>query len=329
MDSSTASVVVSTTNVTAFDLIFSATFLAAVIRMTTPILLASLGGLITGRAGIMNIALEGIMLWAALIGVLVTGYTKNILSDPLRLLLALLAGIGVGVFLAIMMAIFSIKLKANITLAGIAINMFSSGATVFLLYFLTGDKGSSASVPSIKFPSWDIPLIKDIPFIGQVISGQNILTYVAFLCVIIVYLLMFKTPTGLRLRAVGENPDAAESVGIKVNNIKYLALILSGVFAGLGGLFMSIGYTNSFVRDMVAGRGFIAMSAQNLGRSHPIGAMIASFIFGAADALANNLQALTIPQQLLATLPYVTTLLALFVYSIARARKINKMKAQR
>lgn len=307
MDSSTASVVVSTTSITAFDLIFSATFLAAVIRMTTPILFASLGGLITGRAGVMNIALEGIMLWSALIIVVITGYTKNLMPDAMRLLLGLIGGIAVGVFIALLLAVFSIKLKANIILGGIAINMFASGSTVFLMYVLTGDKGSTASIPSIKFPSWDIPLIKDIPFLGEVISGQNILTYLAFISVVIVYLLMFKTPTGLRLRAVGENPHAAESVGIKVNSIKYLSLVLSGVFAGLGGMYMSAGYIYGFMRDMTAGRGFIALSAQNLGRSHPIGAMIASFIFGLADALANNLQALTIPQQLLAMLPYVTT----------------------
>ena len=324
-----SSVVSAAASVTVVDLIFSATFLAAVIRMTTPILFAALGGLITGRAGVMNIALEGIMLWSALIGVIVSGYTKGLMPDWARLLLALVAGLAVGILIAVMLAIFSIKLKANIILGGIAINMFASGSTVFLMFVLTGDKGSTASIPSIAFPKWDIPLIKDIPFLGEVLSGQNLLTYLAFLSVVFVYLLMFKTPTGLRLRAVGENPDAAESVGIKVNNIKYLSLILSGVFAGLGGLYMSMAYIYGFMRDMVAGRGFIALSAQNLGRSHPIGAMIASFIFGTADALANNLQALTIPQQLLATLPYATTLLALFVYSIARARKINKMKAQR
>ena len=140
---------------------------------------------------------------------------------------------------------------------------------------------------------------------------------------------MFKTATGLRIRAVGENPNAAESVGIKVNNIKFLALGMSGLLASMGGIFMGMGYINGFTRDFTSGRGFIAMSAQNLGRAHPVGTLFASLIFGIADASANVLQALKMPKELLQMVPYVVTLLALLVFSIYQARKANKIRAQR
>lgn len=325
-----------TTSVTPMDLIFSATFLFTVIRMTTPILFAALGGLITNRCGVMNIALEGMMLCSALTGVLISGgillATKDANghgNEALAIILAVIGGLIVGVGIALMLATFAIKLKADIILSGIALNTFSSGITVFIMFCLTGDKGGTASLRSAKVPDLVIPLVKDIPFVGEVLSGHSVLTYLAFVMVAVVYILMFKTSTGLRIRAVGENENAAESVGIKVNNIKFLALGMSGFLAALGGMYMGMSYITGFTRDFVAGRGFIAMSAQNLGRAHPVGSMFASLIFGAADAISIILQALKMPKELLQMMPYAVTLIALLVYSMMRARKLNKIRAQR
>lgn len=316
--------------VTVFDLIFSTTFLFTVIRVTTPILFAALGGCITARTGVPNIALEGMMLCAALAGVLTSGgmyiLTKN---EWIATPVGVLAGVIVGVLVGLMLAFFAIKMQSDIILGGIAINTFAKGITIFLMFVCTGDKGGTAGLRSTSVPSIDIPLIKDIPILGDVISGHNLLTYFAFIMVAVIYYFLFKTPTGLRLRAVGENLNAAESVGIKSNNYKILALCLSGLMASFGGIFMGMGYINGFTRNFIAGRGFIAMSAMNLGRVHPIGAMLASMLFGIADACANVLQALKMPKELLQMIPYVVTILALAIFSVYSARKANKVRASR
>lgn len=312
------------------SLILTTTFVFGCIRMTTPILLAGLGGLITGKAGVFNIALEGIMEITALTGVLVSGYMliwtgNSLLSLIVAFIVAMLFGIGT----ALMLGVFSIKLKANIILSGIAINLFAQGITVFVMYIVTGEKGMTSSLKSLAFPTINIPLIQDIPIIGEIISGHNMFTYVAFGGAFLVYYLMFKTPLGLRIRAVGENPNAAESVGIKVIKIKYIALTLSGMFASMGGMFMAMGYVETYSRLMISGRGFIAMSAMNLAKLHPLGTMLTSFIFGMADNISIYLQSINLPSELLQTVPYLTTLFALFIFSISASRKAAKLKAQR
>ena len=160
-------------------------------------------------------------------------------------------------------------------------------------------------------------MIKSIPVIGEMISGHNLLTYLAFFGVIVVWILIYKTPLGLRIRAVGENAHAAESVGIKVTNVQFIALFLSGIFAGLGGAFMSMGYLSFFSRDMIAGRGFIALAAQNMGGAAPLGTLIASIIFGIADALSNMLQTLNVPAELVQMQPYLLTIIGLVIYAVA------------
>ncbi len=302
--------------------IFSASFLFSILRLTTPILLAALAALITDRAGVMNIGLEGIMLCSALAGVVGSAYTQNAF---LGLLFAML----IGSLLGVIMAYCALNLKTDIILTGIAINLFASGGTVFILYSICKDKGMSTSLASLTLPSIDIPLIKDIPFLGTVFSGHNFLTYIAFLSVIVIWALLYKTPLGLRIRVVGENPNAAESVGINVRKTQYYVLIISGILASLGGAYMSMGYMDKFARDMVAGRGFIALAAEALGTGTPLGVMGSSLIFGAADALASNLQVLRIPVQFIQMIPYLLTIVGLIVYSISKSRQIKKIYLQK
>jgi simple sugar transport system permease protein len=192
---------------------------------------------------------------------------------------------------------------------------------------LTNDKGSTASLISGQMPFIDIPIIKDIPLIGPILSGQNLLTYAAFIATAIVSIFLYRTRTGTHLRAVGENPEAARSVGINVKLQQYLALGLSGLLAGLGGIYLSMGYVKFFSRDMTAGRGFIALAAVYLGAKKPVGTLIAGLAFGAADALSIQLGNLRVPTQIVQMIPYVATLIALVVYALVqRQRTISRQR---
>jgi len=301
--------------------IFSAQFGYAVFRVMTPLLFPALGVAISHLAGTINIAMEGTMLVCAFVGVMVSAATGN-------LLVALAAGVAAGVAMGAILGYFHLKLKADIILAAIALNMFAAGSTIFFLFILAGDKGISSGLKSLVFPQVHIPLIKGIPVLGTTLSGHNVLTYGAILAVVLFYLLIFKTPLGLRIRAVGQNPDAAQSVGINVVRTRLQALMLSGFFGSLGGLYLSMGYVSWFARDMTAGRGWIAIAASTLGGHMPLGTFLASLLFGAVNALAIYLASLQIPSELIQMIPYVATVIALTVYSAqALRKKTRKLKA--
>ena len=301
-------------------IICSTEFFYSIFRVTTPILLAALGAMITSRAGVVNIGLEGIMLFSALAGVVTSAWTQSAA-------VGLLAAILVGVLICALMAYVMLVLRSDITLTGFAVNALGSGCTVFLLYVICNDKGISSSLASKVLPKVNLPLIQDIPFVGKVLSGHNIMTYVAFLLIIVIYWLVNKTPLGLRIRAVGENPHAAESVGIKVTRIQLIAMLISGVLAGMAGAYMSMGYVSWFARDMMAGRGFIALAAQQLGQGTVVGSMLASLAFGAADSLANNLQALRLPSEFVQSIPYAVTIVGLVIYSASKKRREQRLAA--
>ncbi|WP_125154614.1 ABC transporter permease [Clostridium rectalis] len=305
-----------------FSIIFTSSFGYAVLRVTTPILFASLAALISDRAGVINIGLEGIMLSAALAGVIGSAFTKSALIGVVCAAIA-------GMIISLVLAYFSLDLKADIILTGIALNLLASGGTVFILFLVAHDKGISASLKSMVVPQISIPIISSIPILGNILSGHNILTYFSLLSVIVVYYFLYKTPLGLKIRAVGENPNAASSVGISVRKIQYLALMLSGVLAGLAGAYMSMGYVSWFSRDMTAGRGFIALAAEAMGRGTPIGTFIASLIFGFADALSNTLQSLRVPSEFVQMVPYLTTIIGLVLYSIQQTNKVKKIRGKK
>ncbi len=298
-------------------IIFSVSFGYAVLRVTTPLIFAAMGALISDKAGVINIGLEGIMLISALTGVVVSAYTQ---SAFLGLLMAVIAGSLTGMA----MAYFALNLKTDIILSGIAINLFGGGGTIFALYLVAHDKGISSSLKSLVLPKIDIPIIDQIPVLSEIISGQNILTYIALLSVVFVYILVYKTPLGLQIRAVGENEDAADSVGVSVRKIKYIALILSGAFAGFGGAYMSMAYVSWFSKNMTVGRGFIALAAEAMGGSTPFGTLVACFVFGSAEALSNSLQSLRVPTEFVQMIPYVVTVLGLVLYSSRKTSQIRK-----
>jgi general nucleoside transport system permease protein len=295
--------------------IFSAAFLASILRISTPIILPALGGLVSELTGVMNIALEGIMLVAAFTGVVVSAYTQN-------LWVGVLAGLLSGVLISAFLAYFHIYLETDIFLAGIAINIMAAGGTIFLLYVLTGDKGNSSSLVSLSVPELHIPLLQDIPFLGTVISGHGIFTYAAILFTWLTAVFLYKTRLGAHARAVGENAVAAASVGINVKRSQFISLLISGFLAAQGGLALSMSYLVLFQRNMAAGRGFIALAAVFLGGKKPWGTFAAALIFGAADALGNQLGSLDIPPMFVQSIPYVVTILALVVYALRQKAQV-------
>lgn len=302
------------------DIFTNPSFWFAVIRATTPILLAALAALIASRCGITNMGLEGIMLFAALFAVIVSWLVNSALAGVIA---AVVTGVGLSLFLAY----FKLKMKADEIMTAIALNLLAEGATVFILFLITGNKGTSSAIASKTLPIVSIPLIRDIPFIGSIISGQSVLVYIALFSVFLVHIVLFKTPLGLRIRSVGGNEQAAESVGVSVNKTRYIAMAFSGIFVGLAGAFMSMSYMSIFTKGMTAGRGFIALASSNVGGRAPIGAMLASTLFGFFDALGNNLQRFAIPAELIFMIPYIATIIMYTIYTyrkLTRKRRIAK-----
>lgn len=299
-------------------IIFNTEFAYSVLRVTTPILFASLAVLVTDRAGVINIALEGIMLITALTGVMFSAWFG---SAWLGLAMALVFGTLSGMLIGYC----HLKLKANVILSAVALNLVASGGTIFILYLVAGDKGISSSIASLTLPKVAIPLLDKIPILGPIFSGHNVLTYFALISVFLMNFFINKTPLGMKIRAVGENPEAADSVGISVKKIQFIALSLSGFIGAFGGAYMSMGYVSWFSRDMTAGRGFIALAAEAMGGGSPIGSFFTSLLFGFFDALSNSLQLLRVPYEFVQMIPYVATVIGLVLYTAAKRKQHQKM----
>jgi len=283
---------------------------AATLRMATPIVLASLGGVFSERAGITNIGLEGMMLTGAFAGVATSFFTGN----PW---LGVLAAVFTGGLLGLLHAILTVKFIGNQIVSGVSINIFAMGFTAFMSQVFWGSRGASESVQGLKEIS--LPIIKDVPILGQIIGTHTPLVYMMLILTVVAQFVLFKTPFGLRLRAVGEYPAAADSAGINVFKTKYVSVMLSGMLAGLGGSFLSLGHLNLFAWGMTGGRGFIAMAAMIFGKWIPFGAFWASLFFGFSDALQMRLQSLgLLPPQIILSIPYLLTV-AVLAGAVGRA----------
>lgn len=296
------------------NVIFSTDFFFTTIRVMTPILFAALACMIFTKGGIDSIGTEGIMLTCALAAPLGSYITK---SAILGVIIAMI----IGALLSCLFGYVTISLKSEPVLAGIALNTLASGLTIFVIYYATGEKGSTQSLNSPTVANVQIPLLKEIPILGDIFSGHSVLTYLGILITVLLAFLIYKTPTGLRIRSVGENPEAAKSVGISILKYKYISLILAGALCGLGGAYMSMSYVSFFSKEMIAGRGFIGMAAESMGRGTPWGVMLSALLFGAADSLAIRLQLLQLPAQLIQTIPYVITIVAIAIYSYSRSKQ--------
>jgi ABC-type uncharacterized transport system permease subunit len=300
---------------TLHDVLWSGDLLYATLRLTTPILFAALGGLLCERAGVLNIGLEGMMLGGALAAYVVSLRT----GSPW---LGVLAAAGAGVLIALLFGVVVITFRANQIVSAVGLNLLMLGVTG--VAFRATISGSSGSSPAPTIPIWKIPGLGDLPGIGPVLFDHLPLVYVVFFLVALIAFVFYRTTWGLAIRAVGEHPKAAATVGIDVIRVRFITVALSGLLAAMGGSLLSIGYLNTFTEGVTAGRGFIAFSAIIFGRYTPLGTMLASLLFGFADALQLRIQAfgVNIPYQFLIMLPYVVTLLALFA-----AGRFNAPKA--
>jgi len=276
------------------------------IRISTPLILAALGGLYSERGGVINIALEGIMLSGAFTAAAVTALYHN---PWLGLFSAAIAGLLVS----LIHAVASIRFRANQVVVGTAINILFLGVPPLVSGALFQSTGSTPQLPREQtLPDWNIPLIDRIPVLSQLLSGHKPIVFLALLMVPVTHYILFRTRFGLRLRAVGENPEAADTAGVSVEKIRYAGVLLSGLLAGIGGAYLSIGQNSLFTRNMTAGRGFIALAALIFGKWNPLGAFLACLFFGAAEAISIRMQGVVaIPVQFIQIIPYVVTLVVL------------------
>lgn len=291
-----------------FTLSFLVSLIASTIRLATPILIPALGQLYTQRAGVLNLSVESAMTVSAVAGFAAAFYSGN-------LWLGALCGIVIGAAWSAIMAWLSVTLRANQVIAGIGLNILGAGVAVFAYRVIFGVLTLPPTVTT--FASLDVAGLSDLPVVGPILFQHNALVYLGFLLVPITWFILEKTTFGLKIRAVGEHPRAADSKGIHVGAIRYAAIIIGGAYAGLGGAFMTTAYLNCFTEGIIGGRGYIAVSVVVFARFLPKRAMLGALLFGFASALQLRLQALgvNIPSQLLLMLPYIMTIIALIFAS--------------
>jgi len=284
--------------------VFITGLLTAMLRVATPLLFAALGSVFTARSGIVNLALEGTMLvgaYAGYYGAYVTGSCWG----------GLLFAVTGGIAMQLLLGFFAISVGANQSVAGTGINMFALGLTTYLMTVMYGVTGRPSIVAS--FRKINIPVLSDTPFFGKIFFSHQFLVYVAYILVPVCWYVLFKTPFGLRVRAVGEHPKVIDIAGGSVVRTRYACCIIAGILTGIGGAYLSIGELSSFSENITSGRGYIALAAVTFGKWNPIGVMGACLLFGFADALQLRLQTEGVPvaPQFLLMLPYVITMIAM------------------
>jgi ABC-type uncharacterized transport system permease subunit len=278
---------------------------AAALRYATPLTFAAIGGMFSERSGVVNIGLEGMMLTGAFFGI-----WADVKSGSW--FVGLLAAMAAGAVLALIHAFFAIHLRADQIVGGTAINFLAVGITGYLFIQQFGDQGTPGTISQI--PDVHLGFLKDVYFIGPAFGQLNVMIYVMFAVLVLSYIVMFRTPYGLRIRACGEHPRAAETVGISVYRTRYVAVTVSGILSALGGAYLSIGFVHSFNENMTNGRGFIGLAALIFGNWRPLGAFSAALLFGFSSAIADRMQTYndSLPgiDVLIQSLPYVLTLIA-------------------
>jgi general nucleoside transport system permease protein len=284
--------------------IFSTGLIAAMLRFATPLAFAAIGGVFSERSGVVNIGLEGMMLSGAFFGIWATIWSGS-------WIVGVLMAMAFGGLFGLIHAFFSIHLRTDQIVSGFAINLLALGLTGYLFRSIYGTQGTPSDIsriPDVRLPGF----IRDVPYFGDVFGQLNLMIWVMLGLLVASWIVLFKTPIGLRLRSVGEHPRAADTVGINVFAVRYAAVVASGMLAALGGAYLSIGFTGSFNENMTVGKGFIALAAVILGKWNPLGAFAATLLFGFGFAVSIPLQReAEISANLLSTLPYVLTLIAL------------------
>ena len=285
----------------------------ATIRMAVPLVLASIGGVLCERSGIINLGIEGMMLMGAFGAVVGAHFTGSAW-------LGVLFGIIVGGLFGLLHALLCIKFRTNQSVSGVGINIFASGLTIVLCRAIWDSDGSSGTVEQV--PTMTIPLLNKIPVLGQLFENQSPFLYITAIIVAVSWYVMYKSNVGLRLRTIGDHPKAAATAGVNVTKYRYVCVILCGMLCGMAGAYLSIVQSNLFVKEMVAGRGFMAMAATIFGGWNPAGSLLASLLFAFAQALRINVE-MALPQRILQMVPYLLTLVVL----IGFGRRVQGPKA--
>ncbi len=287
-----------------FRVLTSSDLWQATLQFGALLLLPALGGVLSERSGVVNIAMEGMMLVGAYAGVMVALSTNNLLVGVLGAMIA-------GGLMALIHAVISINFKANQIVSGIAINIAALGLTNYLLLVQTAGQGVRSLASNLRLPVITWGPLANIPFLGPILFQQNIIFYIALLILAGIQFLLFRTNIGLRIRAVGEHPQAADTAGVNVRLVRYLCVISSGLLSGLAGAFLALGINGIFNSNMTAGAGYIALAAMIFGKYTPLGTALACLIFGLGEALAVRMQDSGVSPYLLSTIPYILTLIAL------------------
>ncbi|MDR1192979.1 MAG: ABC transporter permease [Peptococcaceae bacterium] len=292
--------------------IFTANFLisllASTVRLATPIMTPALGQIYTQRAGILNLGVEGTMIMGAVTGFAAASFTGS-------LWLGLLGGMLTGMFWSLIMAWLAITMRANQVIAGLGMNILGAGLAAYIYRVIFGVRSLPPRIT--PFQGLSLPGLSDIPVLGPILFQHNALVYLSFLLVPLTWFILERTTLGLKIKAVGEHPRAADAKGVNVLGIRYAAVLIGGLYAGAAGAFMTIAYLNSFTEAVISGRGYIAVAVVIFARFLPARAMWGALLFGFASALQMRLQALgvDIANQLLLMLPYIMTIIALIIAS--------------
>ena len=294
--------------------IFTAATLAVVLAKVAPLLLAALGGAFTDRGNILNIGLEGMMLIGAFTAIAVGSTAGNAFVGVVAAMLA-------GTVLALVFAGATLWLRADAIVVGIGVNLLAAGLSIFLLQVVYGNPGVTPPTANIRLPRIDLGPVGDIPVIGQALDNQTAIVWLALLAVPLASIVLYRTRYGVHLRAVGEDEKAAEAAGIGVRKVRFISILVSGVLCGMAGAQLAMATLGSFTANMTAGRGFIAVAALTFGLGRPVRTMVAAFIFGAADAIADLLGIAGFNSNLALMTPYVITVVALVLAGM-RFRKV-------
>jgi simple sugar transport system permease protein len=305
-----------------FELAFISGLIGAMMRMATPIIFATLGEILSERAGVLNLGIEGIMLMGAMTGFLVTHSSGSIW-------LGVLAAAGVGMLLALLMAFLAVYLGLSQHVSGLGITLFATGLAMFIyrLYF-----GSPTNPPIVEpFKQISLPLLSKIPVIGPGLFTQYSLTYIAWILIPLMSILLYKTKVGLKIRTVGENPVVADTVGVNVNLTRTLCLVGGGALMGIGGAFLTLAHQNMFLIDVIGGRGWVAIAMVIFGNWDPVKGTIGALIFGLMDGLQLRLQSVgvAIPFHIFLMIPYLLTIVALISVSRKAAVPAGLLKPYR
>jgi general nucleoside transport system permease protein len=296
----------------AIPLVFNA------VEIMTPFLLAAIGGLFTELSGMLNIALEGLILAGAFFSVIFAAATGN-------LFLGILIGVLFSMLLALLFGAITIYLRANVFITGLATNLFASGLTIVLAFQIFHTKGN-IQFPNVQgLPSFIVPeFLQRIPFLGDILFGHNVIVYITWLIVILATIVIYRTPYGMRLRGTGMNEQTIVSLGLSPRRYQLSGILISGLTCGLAGAMLTIKMA-AFVPEISAGRGWIALVVIYLGNRTPVGIFIASFIFGLAESFSNFAQgAMKVPVDFILALPYLITVVAMVVYAIWRHARTGK-----